>query len=203
MIQIRLVLNLLSLALTIILAAAPAQAGKFNEVLSAGDAAPDFSGLIGVDDAEHGLATYKDASVIVLLFTANHCPVAKAYDARLTALASDYKEKGVRVIAVSVSKLEADKLPKMKERAKAAGFNFPYLYDESQNSARAYGASATPHVFVLDGERKIAYMGRIDDDINEGRVKKRYLRIAVDAVLAGASPEAQETRPVGCPIVFE
>ena len=201
--QIRFSITSLSLTLALLLVGASAQAGKFNEVLSAGDPAPDFSGLVGVDDREHGLATYKDASVIVLLFTANHCPVAKAYDARLVALATEYKDKGVQVIAVSVSKLEADKLPKMKERAQAAGFNFPYLYDESQDSARAYGASATPHVFVLDGQRKIAYMGRIDDDINEGRIKKRYLRDAVNAVLAGGPPEAQETRPVGCPIIFE
>src|SRR5207245_2091386 len=113
------------------------------------------------------------------------CPVAKQYAERLGAFAKKY-QKDVQVVAISVSHYGADRLDQMKARAAEKAFPYPYLYDESQQSGRAYGATATPHFFLLDGERKIAYMGAFDDNIFEPeKVEKQYLIDAVDALLAG------------------
>ena len=171
--------------------------------LKIGDAAPDWSGIVGIDDQKHGLADYKNAKLIVLVFTCNHCPVAVAYEDRLVALQKDYKQKGVLLVAVNVNNLPADKLDKMQERAKAKGFNFPYLYDETQKIGRDYGAEVTPHVFVLDGQRKIAYMGAVDDKQNAADVKTHYLHEALDALLAGTEPPKAVTKHFGCGIQYQ
>ncbi len=168
-----------------------------------GDPAPDWKGIIGVDDKEHSLSDYKDAKLIVLVFTCNHCPVAKAYEDRLIALQKDYKDKGVQVIAVNVNNIPEDRLDRMKERAKEKGFNFPYIYDSSQKMGHDYGARVTPHVFVLDSERKIAYIGAIDDNMDPAKVKKHYLRDALDALLQGKTPPVAETKAFGCTIKYE
>ncbi len=171
--------------------------------LKIGDAAPDWSGIVGIDDQKHALADYKDAKLVVLVFTCNHCPVAAAYEDRLVALQKDYKDKGVQVVAVNVNNLPADKLDKMKERAKAKGFNFPYLYDETQKIGHDYGAEVTPHVFVLCSKRTIAYMGAVDDKQNADQVKTHFLRDALDALLAGKEPPKTVTKQFGCSIKYE
>ncbi len=176
-----------------------AEAAKLN----IGDPAPTFSDLIGVDDKKHSLSDYKDAKIIVLIFTCNHCPVAVAYEDRIIALQNDYKDKGVQVIAVNVNNIPADRLDKMKIRAQEKGFNFPYLYDESQKIGHDYGAEVTPHVFVLDQQRKIAYIGSIDDSQNVQKVKTHYLRDALDALLEGKQPPKTVTRHFGCSIKYE
>ena len=168
-----------------------------------GDAAPDFKDIIGIDDKPHSLSDYKDAKVIVVVFTCNHCPVAVAYEDRLVKFQADYKDKGVQLIAINVNNLPADRLDKMKERAAAKGFNFPYLYDSSQKVGRDFGAKVTPHIFVLDGQRKIAYMGAFDNSQNESKVEKHYLRDAVDALLAGKTPPEPVTKQFGCGIKYE
>ncbi|MCG2683303.1 MAG: thioredoxin family protein [Planctomycetales bacterium] len=171
--------------------------------LTIGQSAPVFSDIIGVDDKPHGLADYEDARLVVLAFTCNHCPVAKAYEDRLVALQKEYGSKGVQVLAVNVNNLPADRLDEMKKRAKEKGFNFPYLYDSSQKIGRDYGAKVTPHVFVLDGSRKIAYMGAIDDDMRADKVKKHHLRDALDALLVGKEPPEKATKQFGCSIKYE
>jgi peroxiredoxin len=188
---------------TLVVLASPAWAGRFNKVLSVGDAAPQFAELIGTDDKPHALADFKDAKAVVVVYTCNHCPVAQAYEDRLMAVQKDYQSKGVQVVAINVNNNEADKLEAMKERAGVKNFNYPYLYDASQKSAASYGASVTPHVFVLDGQRKIAYMGAVDDSMSSSDVKQPYLRDALDAVLAGKAPAVTETRQVGCGIQYE
>jgi peroxiredoxin len=189
----------LLVALTFLVACRSEAAPK----LKIGDAAPEFSGIVGIDDQKHGLADYKDTKLIVLVFTCNHCPVAVAYEDRLVALQKDYKDKGVVLVAVNVNNLPADKLDKMKERAKSKGFNFPYLYDETQKIGRDYGAEVTPHVFVLDGKRKIAYIGAVDDKQNADAVKTHFLRDALDALLAGKEPPQAVTKHFGCGIKYE
>lgn len=194
------------LALTFVAAATslqPARAGEFNKKLSIGDKAAEFADIIGVDDKKHGLADYKDAKVVVVVFTCNGCPFAKSYEDRLIALQKDYKDKGVQLVAINVNNRPVDKLDKMKERAKKKEFNFPYLYDESQKSAKDYGAELTPEVYVLDADRKIAYMGSVDDNIEDFRVKKHYVKEALDAVLAGKKPETTETKPKGCSVKYD
>jgi peroxiredoxin len=171
--------------------------------LEIGAAAPHFQGIVGIDDKQHSLADYKDARLIVLVFTCNHCPVAKAYEDRLVALQKDYAAKGVQIVAVNVNNIPDDRLDKMKERAKEKGFNFPYLYDSSQKIGRDYGATVTPHVFLLDKDRKLAYRGAIDDNMAVDKVKKHYLRDALDALLAGRRPPETTTKQFGCGIKYE
>lgn len=179
-----------------------ARAGKFNRQVSVGDAAPHWKNLMGVDDRTHSLDDYK-SKVLVVVFIANHCPVAAACETRLKQLAADYRERGVEFVAISVSRLDADRLDKMKERAQDAKFPFPYLHDASQETGRRYGATATPQVFVLNAERRIAYMGALDDNWRDpAKVETPYARDAVDAILADRPPEIRETRPVGCAIEY-
>lgn len=167
-----------------------------------GDPAPVFENITGVDDQSHSLADYSDAKAVALIFTCNHCPVAVAYEDRLIELDKDYEED-VELIAVNVNNMEADKLPAMQERASEKGFDFPYLYDPTQQIGRDYGATVTPHVFLLDGDRRLAYVGAIDDNMNGAEVTEHYLRDAIDAVLAGDAPKTAQTKPVGCGIEYE
>jgi peroxiredoxin len=180
---------------------APAHAGEFNKKLKIGDAAPTFSNLEGVDGKTHSLSDYKK-DVVVVVVTCNHCPVAVGYQDRIIAFTKKYGDK-VDVVAINVNNIDQDKLDKMKERAKEAGFNFPYLYDASQKVGREYGATVTPEFFVLDKERKIAYMGAMDDSNNAAKVKVNYLDPAVDATLKGEKPAKAESAARGCGIKYE
>ncbi len=171
--------------------------------LKIGDAAPTWSSIVGVDDKQHGLSDYQSAKLIVLVFTCNHCPVAVAYEDRLIALAKEYEPKGVQFVAVNCNNIPADRLDKMKERAEKKGFNFPYLYDSSQKTGHDYGATVTPHVFVLTKDRNVAYMGAVDDNMNADKVKEHHLRDALDALLAGKKPPKAVTQQFGCSIKYE
>lgn len=185
------------------LIASTGEAGKYNSTVNIGDPAPAFSKIVGTDDKAHSLSDFEKAKAVVVVFTCNHCPVAAAYEDRLIAIQKEYKDRGVEVVAISVNNGEHDRLDKMKVRAKEKGFNFPYLHDSTQKSAHAYGAAVTPHVFLLDGSRKIAYMGSVDDSQSVNNVKKQYLRNAIDAVLAGKAPETTETRQFGCSVKYD
>lgn len=168
-----------------------------------GDPAPDWSGIIGVDGKKHSLSDYKDAKVIVLVCTCNHCPVAVAYEDRLIQFQKDYKDKGVQLIAFNVNNIPEDRLDKMIERAQQKGFNFPYIYDPTQKMARDYGALVTPHFFVLDQERRVRYIGAMDDNNNPAKVTRNYLREVVDALLEGKEPPITETKARGCTVKYE
>lgn len=180
-----------------------AQAAKFNRVLDIGDRAPAWRDLPGVDGKRHSLQEYRRAKLVVVVFFCNHCPVAKAYEDRLLKLAVDTKREDVRFVLISVSHYEADSLEAMKRRATARRYPFPYLQDPSQKIARDYGAYVTPQVFVLNRAREIAYMGAIDDSMDDEHVTEHYLRQAITALLKGQAPEVEETRPVGCHIDFQ
>ena len=156
--------------------------------LEIGDAAPAWKELEGIDGKKHSLADLKEAEAVVVVFTCNHCPVAKAYEERLVEFDNDYKDKKVALVA---------------ERGEEQGFEFAYLYDPSQEIGRNFGAKVTPHAFVLDKERKLAYRGAIDDSQNAAKVTKHSLRDAVDAVLAGKAPAEPETKQFGCGIGYE
>ncbi len=177
------------------------RAAKYNEKVDLGEKAATWSDLPGTDGNSYSLSSMKDAKAIAMVFTCNNCPVAIAYEDRLIKLAKDYKDKGLAVVAINVNKTED--LEAMKARAEEKGFNFPYVFDESQKSARDYGATCTPHVFLLDKDRTIAYMGSVDDNMNGSRAEKHYLRDAVDAVLEGEQPDVQETKQVGCSIKWK
>jgi len=193
----------LSLA-ALALVASPAFAGKYNTAISVGDKAPAFSGIPAVEgekDSSLSLSDIKE-DVVVLVFLANHCPVVTAYEDRVIDFANDYKGKNVKVIGVCVNDMDSDRLPQIKVRVKEKGYNYIYGYDDSQKIGKAYGAVVTPQFFVLDKNRVIKYTGAMDDNQNEAKVSKRYLRDAVDAVLRGDSPEVSETRATGCGIRY-
>lgn len=184
--------------------ASPAMAGKYNEVLNIGDPAPAWSNLLGVDGKRHSLADLADKQAVVVVFTCNSCPVATDYEDRILAFSKKYAGPSGKVglVAICVNQIPEDRLPKMKERAEAKGFDFPYLYDETQKIGKAFGANFTPEFFVLDKDRKVVFMGGMDDSSSVGQVKNRYLEPAVEAALAGSSPETAEAPAIGCRVRY-
>jgi peroxiredoxin len=172
-------------------------------VFNVGDPAPKFADLAGVDDKKHSLADFDDAKAIAVVFTCNTCPVAVAYEDRLEQYQKDYADKGVQLVAINVNNDEGNKLPAMKDRATEKGFSFPYLYDPTQKVARDYDAKVTPHVFLLDKQRKLAYVGPVDDNMDDATAAKPLLREATDAVLADKAPATTNVEPVGCGIKYE
>ena len=176
-------------------------AGKFNRALDIGQAAPDWSDLTGVDGRRHNLTEFADAKLVVMVFTCTHCPVAAANQSRLIALQKEYEASDVRLVAICSNPGDIDDLPAMKEQAASEGYNFPYLRDADQAVARAYGARQTPTAVVLDSDRKVRYLGAIDDNWKDAaQVRRDYLRDAIEALLAGRKVPIAETRPQGCEI---
>ncbi len=184
--------------------AAPALGGKYNEVLNIGDAAPAWTDLPGVDGKRHSLADLADKQAVVVVFTCNSCPVAADYEDRILAFSKKYAGPAGKVglVAICVNQIPEDRLPKMKERAEAKGFDFPYLYDETQKIGKAFGANFTPEFFVLDKDRKVVFMGGMDDSSSVGHVKNRYLEPAVEAALAGSTTETTEAPAIGCRVRY-
>ena len=174
--------------------------------LKIGDKAIPFA-LPGVDGRERALADYIDQEVVVVFFSCNHCPYVRAWEDRIVQLQADYAAKGVQLIAISSNDAEKypdDSFSKMKERAQEKGFNFPYLYDETQEVARYYDAERTPEFFVFDRARILRYHGAMDDNYEDPTaVTQQYLRDALNAVLAGKDPEVPQTPPVGCTIKWK
>lgn len=177
--------------------------------LPIGAAAPDFK-LPGVDGKEYTLKSFEKSPFLLVIFTCNHCPTAQAYEQRIIQLHADYKDRGVALVAISPNDPNAvrldelgytdlsDSFEEMKIRAKERKFAFPYLYDgETQKASLAYGVVATPQVFLFDRDRKLRYMGRIDN-AEVKAVTSHDARNAIDAVLAGREPPVQTTRVFGC-----
>ena len=167
-----------------------------------GAEAPQFD-LPGVDGQNHSLDSYADADALVLVQSCNHCPYVQAWEGRLSTIASDYGDRGVRVVAVNSNDAVThpdDSFDEMQKRSQEQGFTFDYLYDEPQAVARALGADRTPEVFLYDRDRRLVYHGAIDDSRDETAVTQQYLRDALDAVLAGNDPAVAETPPVGCTV---
>lgn len=176
-------------------------AGEFNSVLKIGDAAPAWKSLPGADGKSHSLEDLKDHKLVVVIFTCNSCPVATAYEDRILALAKKH-EKEIAIVAINVNRVEADNLDKMKARSEEKGFTFPYLYDESQKIARDFGAQFTPEFFLLNAERKIVYMGAMDDSSEPEKVTKHYLETAIERALKGEKIEKAETLAIGCRVRY-
>ena len=136
---------------------------------------------------------------MIVVFYSNRCPVAEAYEQRLLQLAETFRPRGVRLIAISVGHHASDSFEKMQRRAHERRWTIPYVQDLSQDIARKYGATSTSQAFLLNSDRKIAYMGAIDDQWKDAaKVEHAYLRDALTAFLAGQKVDIPETRPVGC-----
>lgn len=168
--------------------------------------APGFE-LEGTDGQTHSLGSFDDADVLVMMFICNHCPYVKAVRGRLVDLAEEMSDQSVAFVAVSSNDAERysdDSFERMKEVAEEYCFPFPYLYDETQDVARSYGAVCTPDFFVFDEERKLRYRGRLDDNWKEPeQVGRRELKAAVDALLAGEIPDAEQHPSMGCSIKWK
>lgn len=172
-----------------------------------GRIAPDFANLPGVDGKKHSLSDYKTKKALVVFFSCNHCPYVQAYEDRIMDLQRATAGQGVQFIAINSNDAVTypdDNFDNMVKRAKQRNFNFVYLRDDSQDVARAYGATHTPHLFLFDAERKLRYTGKIDDNWQDpSRVTRSYLREAIDAVLQGKDPAEPTTFAIGCTIKWK
>lgn len=165
--------------------------------------APDFQ-LPGIDGRHYNFNSFANKLLVGIVFSCNHCPYVKAYEDRMTAIEKQFTGQGFGLAAINSNddkNYPEDSFDNMIRRAQEKGFNFPYLRDETQQMAKAYGATRTPHVFLLDRERQLRYMGAIDDNWEHpNRIKRHYLVEAIEALLKNEEPPVAETFPVGCTI---
>jgi hypothetical protein len=201
------------IVLTLSLASFITRTDNDHKTLEIGAQAPDFK-LTGVDDKVYGLASFKQARVLVVIFTCNHCPTAQCYEDRIIQMTADYADKNVAIVAIMPNDPKSlrldeldfsdlgDSFEEMKIRAKEKKFNFPYLYDgETESVSRAYGPIATPHVFVFDQERKLRYQGRIDDTESPYKTPGQTdTRNAINALLNNREVEVKTTKVFGCSV---
>ena len=177
------------------------EASPQRATLPLGSAGPTFEGLLGADGQRYGLSSFADRQAIVLIFSSNRCPTAKAYGERMNAMQRDFGPRGVQLLAINSNDpglYPAESYAGMVERAETDGYRFPYLIDDGQRLAKAYGAACTFHVFLLDRERKLRYQGRFDDSRIAETVTSHDLRNALEDLLAGREVGVPSTRPFGC-----
>lgn len=174
-----------------------------NFRLHPGDAAPDFA-LPSTDGRTVRLHDFDPSPYLLVTFWCNHCPYVQAWEGRMIEIGRRYRSKGVQVVLINSNETEnypADRFEAMVERAKRYGYPFPYLRDESQAVAKAYGALVTPHPILFDPDRRLLFQGRIDDNHGSPEsVRHRYLADALDAVLAGQKVATAELPVQGCSI---
>ncbi len=177
-----------------------------DDKLKIDSAIPGFS-LTGIDDKTYDLNSFSDKKILIVIFSCNHCPYVQAYEDRIIALQKEFATKGIQIIAINSNddvKYPDDSFDEMKKRASAKGFNFPYLRDETQDVAKAFGATHTPQIFLFDKNRKLKYEGKIDDNWQEAdKVKSAYLREAILEVLGGKEVSVPETFSIGCTIKWK
>jgi len=173
-----------------------------------GDKAVDFK-LKNTDEKEVTLASYKDAKGFIIVFTCNHCPFSKKYEDRINALDAKYKTLGYPIIAINSNdavEYPDDNFENMKIRSKEKGFTFPYLVDGTQEIAKKYGATRTPHVYILTKEKQdlvVKYIGAIDDNADDvAAVKEKYVESAVNSLLESKPVKPDFTKAIGCTIEF-
>ena len=193
------------LAAALVVTAAFAPEGGYK----VGDKATDFK-LKNVNEKIVSMADYKDAKGIIVVFTCNHCPFAQKYESRIMDLDRKYKPKGFPVIAISPNdpaEVADDSFENMQKRAKEKGYSFPYLIDETQNVAKEYGATKTPHVYLLqkeNGAYVVKYIGAIDDNTDDEKaVKEKYVENAIANLLAGKPVNPATTKAIGCGIKWK
>ena len=176
------------------------------EELKIGTKVIDFN-LKGVDEKYYSLDSFKDKKVLLIIFSCNHCPYVKAVEDRLNQIAKDYYQKSFAMIAINPNDdniYPEDSFDEMKKRSKDKGFVFPYVKDESQETARAYDAVCTPDIYLYDKNRILCYRGRIDDSWkDETQVTRKELRMAIDALLEDKSIDFNTIPPMGCSIKWK
>lgn len=171
--------------------------------LKIGSKLSDFN-LPGVDSENYSPSSFQSAKVLVVMFTCNHCPYVRAYEDRLIKLQKDFKDKNVNFVAINANdevNYPEDSFENMVKRAKEKKYNFPYLRDKTQKTAKVFGASYTPEVFVFDENKVLQYHGRIDDNWQEpDKVTKHHLKEAIESLLAGKQIERADTQAIGCTV---
>jgi peroxiredoxin len=174
--------------------------------LELGERAPDFD-LPGVDGRNYSLADFADAKLLIVVFSCNHCPFVVGSEDRMNRFCAEYRPRGVEMIAINSNETEGhptDSFEHMVQRAQERGFAFPYVRDESQEAALAYGALRTPHFYVFDADRTLRYTGRMDDNPREpGQETTHELAGAVDDLLAGRDVAVPLTNPIGCNVKWK
>ena len=174
--------------------------------LNIGDSLPQFS-MQATDGETYSSEQLCGANATVIMFWCNHCPYVIPNQDRIIAMQRGYRDRGVKFAAVCANSSEshpADSFPRMQERAIEKGYNFPYLHDDSQEVAKAFGAQRTPEVFLFDNEQKLAYHGRIDDNHEDvTQATSHDLKNAIEAVLSGSTPNPQQTGAMGCSIKWK
>ena len=174
--------------------------------LELGDPAPHFD-LPGVDGKNHSLGDFAEAKILIVVFSCNHCPFVIGSEDRMNALQADYGPRGAAMVAINSNETEGhptDSFEHMVTHAAEKGFQFPYVRDDSQDVAKAYGGLRTPHFYVFDGDRELRYTGRMDDNpADADKATTSELRDALDAVLAGGEPAVPLTNPIGCNVKWK
>lgn len=178
----------------------------YSEMVPLGKSAPGFD-LLGIDGKRYKLHDFDSKKALVVMFICKHCPYVIAVQDRLAKLARDFTPKGAQFVGISsndVSRYPEDSPENMREQARKVGFDFPYLIDDAQDVARAYGAVCTPDIFVFGPDRKLKYRGRIDDSWkDESKVQKEDLRVAIEAVLSGSDVSTDQIPSMGCSIKWK
>jgi peroxiredoxin len=172
--------------------------------LAIGAKGPDFN-LKGTDGAMHSMSSVKGAKGTAVVFTCNECPYSKGYEDRLIELAKTFEPQGIGFVAINANDpkiVPGDGFEQMVKRAKDKSFPFPYVVDETQQVAIAYGAKVTPHVFLLDADGVLAYRGRVDDSLKTEEVKSRDFKAALGAVVSGKPVPVAETKAFGCGVKY-
>jgi peroxiredoxin len=170
-----------------------------------GAKAPNFSDLPNVDGKRYSLDSFVDKKIVTLIFMANRCPTARVYTDRLKAIQTDYAGKGVQLVGINSDNqyfFSNESIMRMVEVSSERELNFPYLKDETQSVAKSFGALVTLHAFVLDGERRLRYRGRVDDSRDPAKVETHDLRNALDDLLLNREVRVPETRPFACAIEY-
>ena len=174
--------------------------------LSIGSKIPEFNS-IGIDGKTYSLESFKDNKGLIIIFSCNHCPYVQAYESRIKEIQSDYKDKGITVVAINSNddvNYPDDSFENMKKRAAEQNFNFIYVRDEDQSVARNFDATHTPEIFLFDEDRKLVYTGKIDDNWQEPeKVVNHYLRNALNEMLEGIEISVPETYSIGCTIKWK
>lgn len=201
------------LSLALLAAATLTQAGQYNTIMNIGDAMPSFSNLPATDGNSYSDSDF-DADVLVLVSLANHCPWVRGMDQGLVELVNSFEGQSVQVLGFSVNRREDDQLPAMVEHGRKVGYNFTYVYDDSQALGRALGATITPEYFVFDRNRTLTYMGLLHNSparetrsgeimFTDGEPTRFFASDAISATLAGTLPDPAETRAQGCSVKYE
>lgn len=178
----------------------------YDNKLKIGSPLPIFN-LKGTDDKFYTNDFFRDKKILVIIFSCNHCPYVQAYEDRIILLQSEFEKDEVQIVAINSNddvKYPDDSFDEMKKRAIIKSFNFPYLRDETQEAAKAFGATHTPQIFLFDKDRNLKYQGKIDDNWQEpNKVKSQYLRNAILEVLNEKEVSVPETFSIGCTIKWK